>query len=116
MNKIEIYNLINQELKKVILWVQNPNMKEDFDLDALYEDIFSKCGINMKYGVLHPIFSLIDVICDSVRHGERKINKNYMLVDGINDLKIIIDYIDNHKIDELERNEDLKNRLNKLYL
>ena len=69
----------------------------------------------MRYGFLNPIFSLVDLTCDFIRHDRDKITSNYKVTDGIRDLQKILDLIEQGKIEELEGNSELKIKLNNLY-
>lgn len=115
MNEILIYNKVNQELKKIVQWSKNPNQKEDFDLDTLYSNLFKEFNIDMSFGFLYPIFSLVDVLCDSIRHGQENVKEYYSVKDGINDLENIVLLLDSEKIKELENDFKLRAKLNGLY-
>jgi hypothetical protein len=115
MKEKNIYLSILGELNKILNWCNNPTEIEDFELDSKLLILFEKNKINMSYGFFHPIYSLVDIVCDSIRHNQKEINNEYSVIDGINDLKKIIKLIELDSIEELEKNLALKNKLNNLY-
>lgn len=115
MNEKLIYNKVNHELKKIVKWSKEPNLKEDFDLDTLYSNLFKEFCIDMSFGFLYPIFSLVDVLCDSIRHGHTNVKEDYSVKEGIKDLENIVFLLDSEKIKELEDDFKLRAKLNGLY-
>jgi hypothetical protein len=110
-----VYRSVNSELKKILGWCKQSGKEEAFDLDGLYSRLFKEYNIDMNYGFLNPIFTLVDVMCDSIRHGQVNIKDTYSVKEGITDLEEIINHIDTYKIQELENNVRLKQKLNGLY-
>ncbi len=110
MEKSEIYSSLLVELKKVAYWCKNPSEQENFDIDIVYKNIFIKYKISMKYGFLYPIFSLVDSMCDSIRHNQKEIVSGYTVTAGILDLERIIKLIEQKEVDELENNYELKKK------
>jgi hypothetical protein len=68
----------------------------------------------MDFGFLSPIYTLVDTMCDSLRHGQRNIAGNYSVENGIHDLDMIINRIKTRDINLLEGDIKLKKKLEKL--
>lgn len=113
--KENIYSKIYQELNLLLIWIEGKNKEEIFDFDILYESLFDEYGIDMNYGFLYPIYSIVDLLCDSLRHDQKNIIPGYSVEKGIKDLKFIISRLDRKEYDKLERNINLKNKILKLY-
>lgn len=110
-----IYSLINEDLKEILEWSFEPSLKEKFDLDATYHELFKEYNINMDFGFLYPIYVLVDIFCDSLRHREINISRDYTITEARNDLQYIIDLISAYKISELESDISLAKKLQALY-
>jgi hypothetical protein len=115
-NKREnIYNEVNASLKKMLIWFSEFEDKFFFDFDSQFNEILEKHNINMSYGILKHVYSLVDVLYDSLSHNNLMITDIYSTDDGLRDLKYIINMIDLGKIHELENDFKLRSRLLKVY-
>jgi len=109
--KNKVYSLILPELKMILQWSENIEGKENFNVDELYATITREYGKDLKVPFINEIYSLTDVLCDSLRHSNPKINDRYSVEEALSDLKEIVMIFENNVTDEFEKETLLKKRL-----
>jgi len=114
--KKEIYNIVLDELKKMMLWFSNPSYKQDFELDEVYSSIYNKYHVNFRYGILYHILILTEMIYYRTDHDEKELATGYSVDAGIKDLQEVITMIETDRIEDLENNVQLKRRIIKIAL
>ena len=105
--KKQVYSDLNIDLRNVLLWLRSFTEEENFDLDELYSNLCEKYKIDISFGILGPLYTFLDVACDSKRHFHKDVTEGYPFDEAKSDLNYVISKIDSGETAELEENSKL---------
>jgi len=105
---------LKDTLERTIEWSEafrkgERNYKFDID-DELYL-LSEKYHKDFSKGTLIYIYNLLDYYCDAIKHGFKKIDKNYSVSEANNDIKSIIAILSSNKSENFELPDDLGQKL-----
>jgi hypothetical protein len=109
MNKKGIYNEVSQELQRIVNWTKS-DIEKEYCIDTFFFVLFKKYDIKSDYGIIGPLYSFLDVFCDSFYHGFKEVTNGYSFDEAIKDINYLIESIDNDMIDKIEHDYLLINK------
>ena len=113
--KLSMYKECNIEFKKVLEWsnaLYPRQAKENFDIDETFITIEKKYNIeDYNDSAFGWLYTFLDAFADSVSHEFEELGENYSVEEAKIDLERIIRLIDREKIEELEGNKAMINKV-----
>ena len=109
--KENIYKQLKMILEDMLLAINKSNVKS-FDYDSKFQKLLIDNDIDFNYGIIKPVYYLVDMTYDSINHSFKEVNEGYSYNDAKNDLNYIISCIKNNDIKiGLEENKNFLSKL-----
>lgn len=84
----------------------------DFDVDSEMYKISKDTRVDFGRGDLNLIYNLLDFYCDAIKHGFKKIDRNYSVFQAQRDIQMILETMS--KSSGVNLSPEIKERLKRL--